>query len=85
MVRSILYCSHLATCVFQYDSDETLEGLNVNGEFTLGENIGDLGGSSIVFKTYQFSLEGNRRRRTLSTTRRTCKNLIIRYIKCHTN
>jgi len=28
----------------QYDNVEVLEGVNVNGKFTLGENIGDLGG-----------------------------------------
>ena len=28
----------------QYDSVSVLEGVNVNGKFTLGENIGDLGG-----------------------------------------
>ena len=44
--------------VAQYDSYEALEGLNVNGEFTLGENIGDLGGISIALKAYQASLNG---------------------------
>lgn len=47
-----------ATLVAQYDSYEALEGLNVNGEFTLGENIGDLGGISIALKAYHMSLEG---------------------------
>jgi putative endopeptidase len=44
--------------VAQYNSYEALEGLNVNGEFTLGENIGDLGGISIALKAYQASLNG---------------------------
>ena len=33
-----------AKLVEQYNQFEPLEGVNVNGEFTLGENIGDLGG-----------------------------------------
>ncbi|WP_293747634.1 M13-type metalloendopeptidase [uncultured Paraglaciecola sp.] len=47
-----------AKLIAQYDSYEALEGLNVNGEFTLGENIGDLGGISIALKAYHLSLEG---------------------------
>ena len=31
---------------------------NVNGEFTLGENIGDLGGTAIALKAYHMSLKG---------------------------
>ncbi len=34
------------------------EDLSVNGEFTQGENIGDLGGISIGLLAYQMSLEG---------------------------
>ena len=30
--------------------------MNVNGEFTQGENIGDLGGLSIALKAYRMSL-----------------------------
>ncbi len=47
-----------AKLIAQYDSFEALEGLHVNGEFTLGENIGDLGGISIALKAYHLSLEG---------------------------
>ncbi|MDX1476911.1 MAG: M13 family metallopeptidase [Saprospiraceae bacterium] len=47
-----------ALLVEQYNQFEVLEGLYVNGEFTLGENIGDLGGLSIALKAYQMSLEG---------------------------
>lgn len=32
----------------------------VNGELTIGENIGDLGGLSIALKAYQMSLEGEK-------------------------
>lgn len=44
--------------VAQYDSYEALDDVFVNGEFTLGENIGDLGGISIALKAYELSLEG---------------------------
>ena len=43
--------------VAQYDTFSPLEGLNVNGRLTLGENIGDLGGISIALKAYLDSLE----------------------------
>jgi len=44
--------------VEQYNSFKVFDDLNVNGEFTLGENIGDLGGLSIALKAYHMSLEG---------------------------
>lgn len=44
--------------VAQYNEFEVLPDLNVNGEFTLGENIGDLGGLSIALKAYKMSLKG---------------------------
>lgn len=45
--------------VEQYNGFEVLPDLNVNGEFTLGENIGDLGGLSIALKAYKMSLGEN--------------------------
>lgn len=44
--------------VEQYDGYKVFDDLHVNGEFTLGENIGDLGGLSIALKAYQMSLNG---------------------------
>lgn len=44
--------------VNQYNEFEVLFDLYVNGEYMLGENIGDLGGISIVFKVYYFLLQG---------------------------
>ncbi|MGB5357875.1 MAG: M13-type metalloendopeptidase [Eudoraea sp.] len=45
--------------VAQYDKFEALPGLNVNGKYTLGENIGDLGGLNIAIKAYNIALDGN--------------------------
>jgi putative endopeptidase len=44
--------------VKQYDACEVLDGLHVNGELTLGENIADLGGITIAYAAYQKSLGG---------------------------
>ena len=44
--------------VDQYSAFKPFDDLSVNGEFTLGENIGDLGGISIGLLAYQMSLNG---------------------------
>ncbi|MDX1499152.1 MAG: M13-type metalloendopeptidase [Woeseiaceae bacterium] len=44
--------------VEQFNGFEALPGLFVNGELTLGENIGDLGGMAIALKAYRLSLGG---------------------------
>ena len=44
--------------VDQYSGYKPFDDLAVNGEFTLGENIGDLGGISIGLLAYQMSLNG---------------------------
>ena len=44
--------------VEQYNSYKPFDDLAVNGEFTLGENIGDLGGISIGLLAYKLSLDG---------------------------
>lgn len=44
--------------VAQFNSYEALPGEFVNGRFTLGENIGDLGGVMIAYEAYKMHLNG---------------------------
>jgi len=44
--------------VDQYSAFSPGPGLKVNGELTLGENIGDLGGLSIAYQAWKLSLKG---------------------------
>lgn len=44
--------------VDQYSAFDVFPDLKLNGAFTLGENIGDLGGLSIAIKAYKMSLNG---------------------------
>lgn len=46
--------------VAQYNNFTVLDGVHVNGEFTQGENIGDLGGLTIAYKAYQISKDGEK-------------------------
>jgi putative endopeptidase len=48
-----------AGLVAQYDAYRPFPDLGVNGEFTLGENVGDLGGISIALAAYRLSLAGS--------------------------
>jgi predicted metalloendopeptidase len=47
-----------AGLIEQYGRFEALPGLNVNGELTLGENIGDLSGAAVAYRAYIHSLGG---------------------------
>ncbi|MGJ9418485.1 M13 family metallopeptidase [Massilia sp. CMS3.1] len=44
--------------VKQYNAYSPIPGYNVNGELTLGENIGDNSGLAIAYKAYKISLKG---------------------------
>ena len=44
----------------QYAGYSPLPGYNVNGELTLGENIGDNSGLAVAYKAYKLSLKGKK-------------------------
>jgi predicted metalloendopeptidase len=44
--------------VAQYSAFSPLPDMNVNGQLTLGENIGDLSGMAIAYQAYEIALEG---------------------------
>ena len=44
--------------VSQYSAFSPIAGLNVNGELTLGENIGDLSGLAVAYKAYHLAQGG---------------------------
>lgn len=48
--------------VEQFNNYQALPGLAINGQLSLGENIGDLGGTSIAFEALQRSLQGKERK-----------------------
>jgi putative endopeptidase len=42
----------------QYSSYEAAPGVFINGEFTMGENIGDMSGLEVAYEAYKISLDG---------------------------
>ncbi|MGV3483180.1 MAG: M13 family metallopeptidase [Planctomycetaceae bacterium] len=47
-----------AELVKQYNAYKPVPDMAINGELTLGENIGDLGGLSVAYAAYRLSLDG---------------------------
>lgn len=54
------FTARAAALIEQYNNYTALPGLNVNGALSLGENIADLGGTSIAFEALQRSLANKR-------------------------
>ncbi len=52
------FAAKTTALVAQYAAYEPVAGYHVNGELTLGENIGDNSGLAIAYKAYQLSLNG---------------------------
>ncbi|MGV6826184.1 MAG: M13 family metallopeptidase [bacterium] len=44
--------------IAQFNAYQPLPDMHVNGELTVGENIGDLGGLTVAYKAHQLSLNG---------------------------
>ena len=44
--------------IAQYGGYSPLEGMNINGRLTLGENIGDLSGLAVAYRAYRLSQQG---------------------------
>jgi predicted metalloendopeptidase len=44
--------------VAQYESYPVIDGRKINGQLTLGENIGDLSGLTVAYRAYRLSLGG---------------------------
>ncbi len=44
--------------VEQFNAYRPIDDMHINGELTLGENIGDLGGLNVAYRAYRISLRG---------------------------
>jgi len=53
-----LFMARAGALVKQYDAYSPIPGTNLDGELTLGENIGDLSGLAVAYKAYQLALDG---------------------------
>ncbi len=53
-----VFSARTARLIKEFSGFEALPGLNVKGENTIGENIGDLGGLNMAHEAYMISLKG---------------------------
>jgi len=53
-----LFMARANALVQQYNEFSPVAGMNVDGQLTLGENIGDLSGLAVAHKAYQIALNG---------------------------
>ena len=53
-----LFMTRANALVQQYNGYSPIAGMNVNGQLTLGENIGDLSGLAVAHKAYLIALDG---------------------------
>jgi len=53
-----LFMARAGALVKQYNAYSPIPGTNLDGELTLGENIGDLSGLAVAYKAYQLALDG---------------------------
>src|SRR5450432_1761087 len=53
-----VFSARTARLIKEFSTFEALPGLNVKGENTIGENIGDLGGLNMSHEAYMISLKG---------------------------
>jgi putative endopeptidase len=51
-----LYRERADRLVAQYSAFEPIEGMNIDGRLSLGENIGDLAGLTVAYRAYRLSL-----------------------------
>ena len=53
------YVLRAGAVVAQYDAYVPIDGININGRLTLGENIADLAGLTMAYRAYRRSLSGS--------------------------
>ena len=53
-----LFMARANALVQQYNAYSPIAGMNVNGQLTLGENIGDLSGLAVAHRAYLIALDG---------------------------